>query len=141
MEVRMSLAEAAALTGAATNTIRSRFKAGKIRGERDNAGKIWVWIDPSMKGSNPRTSNPSSKGSNDAKIEALTAQIISAQMELDALRPKAARTDLLEAEKSLLTDQLSDLKLDRDSWRQLAERLASTDTPKRSTGFLKLFRR
>ena len=46
-EARMSLAEAAKLLGIAPNSVRSRFKAGKIRGERDNEGKIWVWIDPS----------------------------------------------------------------------------------------------
>lgn len=42
----MSLADAAKLLGIAPNSVRSRFKSGKIRGERDNEGKIWVWIDP-----------------------------------------------------------------------------------------------
>lgn len=131
MEVRMSLADASALLKVAPNTIRSRFKSGKIRGERDNTGKIWVWINPNIKGSKSRISNPSSKGSNDAAIEALTAQLEQAQRELKDLRLAAARADLLEAEKVLLLEKISDLKDDRDAWRRLSER----------RGFLGLFRR
>ena len=130
MELRMSLAEAAALTKTPLNTLRSRWKAGKIRGERDNAGKIWVWIDPDLMGSKKRTSKPS-KGSNDAAIEALTAQLDRAHEELEILRPKAAEVDRMEAEKSLLLGQIEDLKADRDAWRRLSER----------RGFWGLFRR
>jgi len=131
MEVRMSLAEAASLTGVAPNTIRSRFKAGKIRGERDNAGKIWVWINPDIEGSKNRTSKPSKKGSNDTAIEALTTQLDQAQSELSELRPLAAKAAILEAEKTLLLGQITDLKEDRDSWRRLSER----------RGFWSIFRR
>lgn len=125
MEVRMSLAEAAALTNTAPNTMRSRFKSGKIRGERDNAGKIWVWIDPNIEGSKHRISKGSksgSKGSNDTAIEALTVQLQHARDELDALRPKAALADILTAEQALLKEQIADLKADRDAWRKLSER-------------------
>lgn len=122
MEVRMSLADAASLTGVATNTIRSRFKAGKIRGERDNAGKIWVWIDPDLKGSKSKSSKPSIEGSNDASIEVLREQLERSQKELLALREKAARVDILDAEKALLVSQIEDLKSDRDAWRRLSER-------------------
>ena len=130
MEVRMSLTDASALMDVAPNTIRSRFKSGKIRGERDNAGKIWVWIDPDLVGSKKRTSKPS-KGSNDAAIEALTAQLDRAHIELETLRPRAALADRLEAEKPLLLGQLEELKADRDAWRRLSER----------RGFWGLFRR
>lgn len=122
MEVRMSLSDASALMGVAPNTIRSRFKSGKIRGERDNSGKIWVWVDPEAEGSKSRTSKPSKKGSNDAVIETLTAQIKQAQSELSELRPLAAKASLLEAEKTLLLGQIADLKEDRDAWRKHAER-------------------
>ena len=44
-EERVSLTEAATLLGIAPNSVRSRFKAGKLRGERDNKQRIWVWID------------------------------------------------------------------------------------------------
>jgi hypothetical protein len=125
MEVRMSLAEAAALTNTAPNTMRSRFKSGKIRGERDNAGKIWVWIDPIIEGSKQRDSKGSkavSKGSNDTAIEALKVQLQHATDELDVLRPKAALADVIAAEKALLEEQIIDLKADRDAWRKLSER-------------------
>ena len=130
MEVRMSLTDASALMDVAPNTIRSRFKSGKIRGERDNAGKIWVWIDPDLAGSKKRTSKPS-KGSNDAAIEALTAQLDRAHTELETLRPRAALAERLEAERPVLLGQLEDLKADRDAWRRLSER----------RGFWGLFRR
>lgn len=125
MEVRMSLAEAAALTKTAPNTIRSRFKAGKIRGERDNAGKIWVWIDPNIEASKRQTSKPSkpaSNPSNEAALEVLKDQLQRANDELDTLRPKAALADILAAEKALLSEKISDLKADRDAWRKLSER-------------------
>lgn len=122
MEARMSLADAAALTGVAPNTIRSRFKSGKIRGERDNAGKIWVWIDPNQLVSKRRISKPSTEGSKDTAIEALSAQLEQAQIELKDLRTKATRVDQLEAERTLLMDQIKDLKTDRDAWRRQADR-------------------
>lgn len=118
MEVRMSLADAAALLNTAPNTIRSRFKAGKIRGERDNSGKIWVWIDPEA-GSKPRTSKPS-KSSSDTHLEALTERLNRSLDELDQLRHKAGLADLLAAEKALLLDQIEDLKSDREIWRKMA---------------------
>lgn len=118
MEVRMSLADASALLKVAPNTIRSRFKSGKIRGERDNAGKIWVWIDPDNLGSKRHTSKPS----NAATFEALKVQLHRANDELDVLRPKAAMADALAAEKALLVEQITDLKADRDAWRKLSER-------------------
>jgi hypothetical protein len=130
MEVRMSLAEAAALTNTAPNTMRSRFKSGKIRGERDNTGKIWVWINPDLVGSTKRASKPS-KGSNNAAVEALTAQLERAHDELETLRPRAAMAERLEAERPFLLGQVEDLKADRDAWRQLSER----------RGFWRLFRR
>lgn len=125
MEVRMSLADASALMEVAPNTLRSRWKAGKVRGERDNAGKIWVWIDPDLAGSKKRISKPSkqiSKPSNDAAFEALKVQLHRANDELDVLRPKAAMADALAAEKALLGEQITDLKADRDAWRKLSER-------------------
>ena len=126
----MSLAEASALTKTPQNTLRSRWKSGRIRGERDNAGKIWVWVDPNLTGSKKRTSKPS-KGSNDAAIGALTAQLERAQGEIETLRPKAALADQLEVERPFLLGQIEDLKADRDAWRRLSER----------RGFWGLFRR
>ena len=99
-EVRMSLAEAGAVLGIAANSVRSRYKAGKLKGDRDNEGRIWVWLDPanspSKKPSKNSTSKSSIEPSNQGQIEALTAhietlkeQLASANAELAALRPKA----------------------------------------------------
>lgn len=121
-EVRMSLADAAAMTKTAPNTIRSRFKSGRIRGERDNSGKIWVWLDPDVETSKSRVSKPSIEGSNAAALKVLTAQLARAHDELDTLRPKAATAERLEAEKALILGQIEDLKADRDAWRRLSER-------------------
>lgn len=64
-EVRMSLADAGALLGLAPNSVRSRFKAGKLRGERDNEGKLWVWLDPEERGTSKASTEPTSKPSSE----------------------------------------------------------------------------
>jgi hypothetical protein len=138
-EVRMSLADASALLGIAPNSVRSRFKAGKIRGERDNQGKVWVWLDPDDKGSKSPTSNPSksptSKGSNpsiegfeqgrfealQAHLRTLTEQLALAQSELALLRPRASAADRLEAEVKGLEALRDEIRADRDHWRGMAE--------------------
>lgn len=145
-EVRMSLAQAGTLLGIAPNSVRSRYKAGKIRGERDNEGRIWVWIDPQIatKGhSKTPQSKPSIEGSNLAQIEALQAhistlkeQLEGANSELAAIRPRALERERLEAEAAGLKAQLELLKSDRDDWRRMAQ---SSLSP-RGGGFLKLFR-
>ena len=104
----MSLADAAATLGIAPNSVRSRFKAGKLRGERDNQGKIWVWLDDAtqpVEGSKPNPSKPSKpsiEGSEQGHIKALEAhlqavseQLNFAQVELSALRLRASAADRL----------------------------------------------
>jgi hypothetical protein len=61
----MSLADAGALLDLAPNSVRSRFKAGKLRGERDNEGKLWVWLDPEEHGASKASIEPTSKPSSD----------------------------------------------------------------------------
>lgn len=58
-KVRLSLAEAADRLGIAPNSVRSRWKAGKIEGSRDNTGKIWVYLDPAAAAEVEASSNPS----------------------------------------------------------------------------------
>ena len=117
-EVRMSLADAAAALGIAPNSVRSRWKAQKIRGERDNSGKVWVWLDPEKtandKGSKEIVSKPSIEPSNRFEINALqdhvktlVEQLAIANAELADLRPKAAETARLEAENGGLQAQLA----------------------------------
>ncbi|MBN9314161.1 MAG: hypothetical protein J0I99_00315 [Devosia sp.] len=128
-EERMSLAEAGEVLGIAPNSVRSRWKAGKIRGERDNEQKVWVWLDREKaandKASKPPVSKrskdtskpsfePSIEGSKDKAISALEAhvqtlaeQLSVANAEIDRLRPKAEAADRLEAEGEGLRGQLA----------------------------------
>lgn len=140
-EIRMSLADAATVLGIAPNSVRSRFKAGKIRGERDNQGKLWVWLDhsaehskpvpskPSIEGSKRDRSKPSNEGSNKAHIEALEAhlrtltdQLNLAQIEVSALRSRASAADRFEGEVAGLQTLCDEVRADRDHWRDVAER-------------------
>ncbi|MBP0618306.1 hypothetical protein [Jiella mangrovi] len=137
----MSLSEAADLLGLKPNSVRSRYKAGHIRGERDNQGKIWVWIDPEDEPSK----SPSSKVSRSDKlkaaskpfieafeamtahIETLKGELAAARSELDELRPKASRSDVLAAElesaKKLIEAHRAfadEVSHSRDEYRQQA---------------------
>lgn len=114
-EVRMTLKDAADALGMKPNGVRSRFLSNKIRGERDNMGKIWVWIDTeaanderlqgeASKVSEPLRSNPSKPSSEgyeafeikalQGAVEALSQQLAQANAEKAALQEKA---DLLPA--------------------------------------------
>lgn len=151
----MTLAQAADLLGIAPNSVRSRWKSGKIRGERDNEQKIWVWVDRDKtandQGSKPPISKPSKivsnpsiepsiEGSKDRVISALEAhvqtlaeQLALANAELSDLRPKAAAVDRLQAENEGLTAQLT-IRADQleELRRLLAEaKIAHADELKR----------
>lgn len=135
-EVRMSLADAAAVLGIAPNSVRSRWKAGKIKGERDNTNKVWVWIDTEKaandEGSKKEVSKPSKRdleGFESREIKALQdhvktlgEQLAIATAELSDLRPKAADAVRLEAERNGLQAQL-DIRAEQvaDLRNQLAE--------------------
>lgn len=136
-EIRMSLTEAAEALGIASNSVRSRWKAGKIRGERDNAGKIWVWIDTEKaandKGSKEgvsKVSKPSIEAFEVGEINALrdhvktlNEQLAIASAELSELRPKAVEAARLEAENKGLQAQLGIRAEQIDDLRQrLTER-------------------
>jgi hypothetical protein len=60
-EVRMSLKEAGESLGLKPNSVRSSNKKGKFRGEADNMGKLWVWIDPTNLANKNGSKEPSSK--------------------------------------------------------------------------------
>ncbi|MGI4811084.1 MAG: hypothetical protein ACRYF2_23610 [Janthinobacterium lividum] len=130
-DIRMSLADAAMALGIAPNSVRSRFKAGKLRGERDNLGKIWVWLDDadsSIVGSKFKPSKPSIEGFEQGRFEALeahlrtlTEQLAFTQSELVTLRPRASAADRLEAEVAGLEVLRDEVRADRDHWRGVAE--------------------
>lgn len=146
-DVRMSLTEAAAALGVAPNSVRSRYKAGKLRGERDNAGKIWVWIDPAAQSSKilrsklsiEASSKPSIEGQVRAlqdHIETLKIDLAVARAERDSLGTKASLADQLNAEIeglkaardqmreaiSAKEEVIADLRIDRDNWQAQADR-------------------
>jgi len=141
-EERMTLAAAAALLGIAPNSVRSRYKAGKIRGERDNTGRIWVWIErpqtssapqkPAFETSNfegvskpsiepPQASNFELFEAWRGHIQTLAEQLSLAQAELAELRPRAAERDRLEGEVKGLQAQVELLSSERDAWRVQAQ--------------------
>lgn len=125
----MSLEDAAEALGIRPNSVRSRWKAHKIKGERDNTGKIWVWIDTEAANDRPSkndSSKPSIEGSSnpskDFEIKALQAhletalkQLAQAQGEIADLRPRAEAATRLEAENKGLQAQI-DIRIE-----QLAE--------------------
>lgn len=130
-DVRMSLADAAAALGIAPNSVRSRFKAGKLRGERDNLGKIWVWLDDAIAPAGGSISNPSKVSIEpfeqgrfealEAHLRTLTEQLSLAQSELASLRLRASAADRLEAEVAGLEVLRDEVRADRDHWRGVAE--------------------
>lgn len=117
----MSLADAATALGIAPNSVRSRFKAGKIRGERDNLGKLWVWLDLSAEGSNKAHIDAL-----EAHLRTLTDQLNLAQVEVSNLRIRASAADRLEGQVAGLEALRDEVGADRDHWREVAER-ALTD--------------
>lgn len=132
-QIRMSLAQAAKALGIAPNSVRSRFKTGKLKGERDNSGKIWVWIDPDTLPPAPlktRKSKLSIEGSESGEITALKShiqtleqQLARSQAEAEALRAKVAQADRLEAQLEGERALAVELRSERDVWRETAERL------------------
>ena len=119
---RMTLNEAAAALGIAPNSVRTRFKSGKIKGERDNAGKIWVWLSPDT----PANMRPSKKLRQKVTVEAknndLEPIIEMLTEEVRTLRPKAAEAERLAGELSGLRVALDEVRADRDHWRTEAGR-------------------
>lgn len=127
--VRMSLADAGKVLGIATNSVRSRWKAGHLRGERDNAGKVWVWIDPAAE---VRSSKPTTKASTEGEatalrehIASLTDQLVQVRAERDHLAVRASDADRLAGEVAGLAALRDELRADRDMWREQAQDLAS----------------
>jgi hypothetical protein len=115
-EVRMSLKEAGELLGLKPNSVRSRYKKGKMRGEADNMGKLWVWIDPTKLAGDKRSKEPSSKVSKEIlesnEIKALkdhlkvtTEQLDKANAEIADLKPQAMDAVRLQAVVKGLLDQ------------------------------------
>lgn len=113
MRQKFSLDAAGKLLGIGANAVRARAKKKPdlYQVERDNSGKIWVWIDPEnlqlLKVSKASSIGSTSEGLK-ASIEALRERLSIAE------RGEAAAVARAEAAEA-----------DRDHWRALADKLAS----------------
>lgn len=120
-DLRMSLREASEATGIPANTLRSRYKAGKLRGERDNAGRLFVWIDPAAQGSKSKASNSSKQVRSDGELEALKGHIETLQVQLAAADARAAdwqtKAETAQAENA-------------DLWQRFTEHLMMREPPR-----------
>lgn len=107
---RMTLNEAAAVLGIKPQSVRSRFKAGKLKGERDNSGKIWVWLDDTTPANQRGSKEPLQQLATAGEIEALKGHIATLNAELAVLRPKASAADRLDGEIAALRATVDDLR-------------------------------
>lgn len=131
--VRMSLADAGKALGIAPNSVRSRWKSGKIRGERDNSGKVWVWVDPV---SEPKRSKPSAQPSTEGNagmmrdvICTLREELVQIRAERNELAERASAADRLVGELEGLRAVHLEVSIDRDRWRDQAEQLVAAMVP------------
>lgn len=128
MEQRFSLEAAGKLFGITANAMRARAKKSpeKYRMERDNGGKIWLWIDTEGL-LDPKAVKAKAKGSKSnylkASIDALMERSEAVSELRGRLSAEIARADAAERAR----DQA---EADRDRWQAMAERLA--ERPRRS---------
>ena len=88
-EIRMPLREASELLGIPANTLRSRYKVGKLKGDRDNSGRLFVWIDPTSAGSKKPTSHNAKHLRNEGELEALKGHVETLKVQLDRAEARA----------------------------------------------------
>lgn len=120
-DVRMPLREASEATGIPANTLRSRYKVGKLKGERDNSGRLFVWIDPLAVPSKNRVSHNAKQVRNDGEIEALKAHVETLK---DRLVLAEAR--VTEWQKKAEAAQAESL----DLWRRFTKQLMEREQPR-----------
>lgn len=117
---RLSLKDAAEVLEISESGVRARFKKGQIDGERDNSGKIWVFVTPAMKDAvqvAQKQGNEGSEGAFRDLIETLQRQVIGLETERDSLREEAGETGQLreklariETETEAAKAQVADLR-------------------------------
>ena len=141
---RLSLKEASDLLGIGESAVRARFKAGKLEGERDNQGKIWVFVEPEMHPALKPAKELQTQGEIAAVRElmgALKTQLQGITAERDALRSSATENTRLRAEiagaeamiaakEEIIKDLrelVEDTRKERDEWRKQAQTIALLD--------------
>lgn len=125
-DIRMSLREASEATGIPANTLRSRYKAGKLRGERDNVGRVFVWIDPLAVPSKKQVSNNSKQVRNDGELEALKGHVETLKGQLTAADARAAdwqaKAEAAQAEILELWQRIAGEQQPRSWWDRVRGR-------------------
>ena len=116
---RLSLKDAADVLELSENGVRSRYKMGKLEGERDNTGKIWVFVDPNPKSSKV-TLKPSKKSkspdfepaSNLSKrlINLVEEELHTLRTERDALKAQIASQAGLQEEAARARVEMAKLE-------------------------------
>ena len=115
--MKYTAGQAAKATGVATATITRALKSGRISGQKDDSG-AWM-IDPSeLHRVFPPVSKQDRATPNTQDLE--TAR---------ATPERDPGISALEREIQTLREALSDVREDRDKWRDMAERLFLTSQP------------
>ena len=122
MEQRFSLEAAGKLLGISANAMRARAKKSpeKYRMERDNGGKIWLWIDPENLPA-AKARKVSHEGS---KIDELKASIEAVSDLRERLTGAEIRAVRAETERDAAIARADAAEADRDRWQAMAEKLA-----------------
>lgn len=110
--MKYTAGQAAKATGLSTATITRALKSGKISGVKDEAGS-WS-IDPSELHRVFPMIAPASAAAKPSKGDETP----------DTSHEKPSESIALQVEVKLLREALDDAKSERDSWREMAERLA-----------------
>ena len=131
----LSLVKAAEVSGKSKSTINRAIKSGKLSAHRNEDGSYD--IDPSelARVFPTKGSDTSSKEPNEKHMEPHKIQILEAQLDAAHERLKVASDRLMEKDEII-----TDLKSDRDSWRQQANRILENHKEgddKKTSGFWK----
>jgi hypothetical protein len=123
LAVKYSLEAAGKLFGVSANAMRARAKKNPqtYRVERDNAGKIWLWLDPEAF---PvlRDRSPEQLGDGPLYLSPLYQKIVAAEVALKA----AEAAVMLATSRADAAERARDqAEGERDHWRRMAETLAA----------------
>lgn len=124
---RLSLKDASAALGISESGVRARFKTGKLSGERDNQGKIWVFVsadvEPRMQ-SALRVQTEGAEGVYRELVDTLKQQVAMLIFERDALRGNAAEVIQMTADIARMEAVLAAEKQQRQKADAEVERLS-----------------
>lgn len=145
---RLSLKDASAALGITESGVRARFKGGKLAGERDNQGKIWVFVPadtPPRVQAALRVHGEGAEAIFRELVDTLKQQVAMLTSERDALRANADEITrltaqisgveaLLDAEKQMRQKAEEDAAISRAQAERLTVVLAEIHQPVESRG-------